>query len=220
MRMMLREVAAGTGVSYESLSRDYSQSNYSSSRLALLDDRDLYRMLQLWYIRNLRMRIHRRWCQAAVYAKVLTKIDVESYALNPKKFEAVRFKPRGWSWIDPTKEVAAATESIRNGFTTVTATIAATADGRDFEDIMKEREAELKRMQELGLKFDNDPTTVEEADNSKKLDVAKETAKAAAANGAAAVDPAATEQKDPAAKRAQSLMDDLAREAHLRGRAI
>ena len=27
--------------SYESLSRDYSQSNYSSSRLAILDDRDL-----------------------------------------------------------------------------------------------------------------------------------------------------------------------------------
>lgn len=38
MRYMLREMAAGVGVSYESLSRDYSQSNYSSSRLALLDE--------------------------------------------------------------------------------------------------------------------------------------------------------------------------------------
>src|SRR5262249_322682 len=33
MRFLLREIAAGTGISYESLSRDYSQSNYSSTRL-------------------------------------------------------------------------------------------------------------------------------------------------------------------------------------------
>jgi capsid protein len=26
---------------------------------------------------------------------------------DPSKFEAVLFKPRGWSWIDPTKEVEA-----------------------------------------------------------------------------------------------------------------
>jgi hypothetical protein len=38
MRFLLREIAAGVGVSYESLSRDYSQSNYfKSSRL--IDDR-------------------------------------------------------------------------------------------------------------------------------------------------------------------------------------
>ncbi|MGA0920517.1 MAG: phage portal protein, partial [Gemmatimonadaceae bacterium] len=36
-------MASGIGVSYESISRDYSQSNYSSSRLALLEDHDLYK---------------------------------------------------------------------------------------------------------------------------------------------------------------------------------
>jgi len=65
MRMMLREVAAGVGVSYESLSRDYSQSNYSSSRLALLDDRDLWRALQTWFIRSFRLPLHRVWLQQA-----------------------------------------------------------------------------------------------------------------------------------------------------------
>ena len=58
MRYMLREVAAGLGVSYESLSRDYSQSNYSSSRLALLDDRDLWRVLQQWWVRSFREPLH------------------------------------------------------------------------------------------------------------------------------------------------------------------
>jgi lambda family phage portal protein len=163
MRMMLREVAAGSGVSYESLSRDYSQSNYSSSRLALLDDRDLWRMLQMWFIRSFRQRVHNFWLQQAVLARAITSIPVEAYALNREKYQAVRFKPRGWSWIDPTKEVEAAERSIRNGFTTVSAVIASVGDGRDLEDVMKERQDELAYMKTQGLLFDNDPSTVKKA---------------------------------------------------------
>lgn len=62
---MLREMAAGVGVSYESLSRDYSQSNYSSSRLALLDERSLWRVLQGWLIRDHLTPIYRAWLDAA-----------------------------------------------------------------------------------------------------------------------------------------------------------
>lgn len=162
MRMMLREVAAGTGPSYESLSRDYSQSNYSSSRLALLDDRDLWRVLQTWFIRDFRARVHAVWLQQAVLSRVVTSIPLEAYALTPSKFEAVRFKPRGWSWIDPTKEVQAYETAIRNCFTTVGRVIAQTADGSDLEDILKERKQELEMMQRFGLKFDTDPSTVKD----------------------------------------------------------
>lgn len=158
MRMMLREVASGTGASYESLSRDYSQSNYSSSRLALLDDRDLWRTLQLWFIRSVMQRVHRVWLQQAVLVRAIRSIPLEEYAVNPKKFEAVQFKARGWSWVDPTKEVEAYKEAIRCGFTTVSAVIAQTADGRDLEDVLKEREQELAMMKEKGLTFDTDPT--------------------------------------------------------------
>lgn len=162
MRMMLREVAAGTGPSYESLSRDYSQSNYSSSRLALLDDRDLWRVLQMWFIRDFRVRLHAIWLHQAVLSGAVASVPLESYALTPSKYEAVRFKPRGWSWIDPTKEVEAYEKAIRNGFTTVGRVIAQTADGSDLEDILKERKQELDMMQAMGLKFDTDPSTIED----------------------------------------------------------
>lgn len=160
MRMMLREVAAGAGCSYESLSRDYSQSNYSSSRLSLMDDRDLWRMLQMWMIRSFRMQIHKKWLQAAVLSKAIASIPVDAYALTPSKFEQVRFKPRGWSWIDPTSEVEAYKEAIAAGFTTVTDVIAMTGAGRDLEDVLKERRQELDMMERMGLVFDTDPSTV------------------------------------------------------------
>ena len=106
--------------------------------------------------------LHAIWLHQAVLARVVTSISVQEYALNPGKFEAVRFKPRGWSWIDPTKEVEAYEKAIRNGFTTVGRVIAQTADGSDLEDILKERKQELEMMADLGLKFDTDPSTVKD----------------------------------------------------------
>lgn len=157
MRYMLREVAAGIGTSYESLSRDYSQSNYSSSRLALLDDRDLWRYFQAWFIRSFRQPLHCEWLQQAVLSRALSVIPVEAYAVDAGRYEMVRFKPRGWSWIDPTKEVEAYIKAVRAGFITTADVIAKTGDGADLEDVLEGREQELKMMKEKGLVFDTDP---------------------------------------------------------------
>ena len=157
MRLMLREVAAGVGVSYESLSRDYSQSNYSSSRLALLDDRDLWRILQGWFVRSFRAELHRVWLEAAVLAGAVRGLGVAEYLDNRERYEAARFKARGWSWVDPTREVAAYKEAVRCGFTTVADVIAQTAGGADIEDVLEQRRAELDLMDEMDLEFDTDP---------------------------------------------------------------
>lgn len=174
MRLMLREVAAGVGVSYESLSRDYSQSNYSSSRLALLDDRDLWRMLQAWYVRNFRNQIHREWLQAAIFSKAIKTISVEQFANDLEKFMAVRFKPRGWSWIDPTKEVEAYKEAIKAGFTTTAEVITLTGGGKDLEDVLDDREHELQMMKEKNLKFDTDPSQLDSEIEKQKSKLAQE----------------------------------------------
>lgn len=157
MRYLLREIAAGTGPSYSSLSRDYSQGTYSSERIAALDDRDLWRFFQAWFIGDFRQLVHIEWLRQSVLSRAIESIPVEQYALDSRKFEAVRFKPRGWSWVDPTKEVAAYKEAVICGFTTVTDVIAATAGGADIEDVLEQRESELKLMEEKGLVFETSP---------------------------------------------------------------
>lgn len=154
MRAMLREVAAGCGASYESLSRDYSQSNYSSSRLSLLDDRDLYRTLQQWWIRSFRRPLHAVWLQQAVLSRAVESISVDQYAAAPERYAAATFKPRGWSWVDPTKEVNAYKEAIRAGITTLTDVIAQTGGGLDIEDVIKTRRRELDMLSEAGIEVD------------------------------------------------------------------
>lgn len=165
LRYMLREVAAGVGPSYESLSRDYSQGNYSSSRLGVLDDRDLWRVLQRWWIRSFREQLHCRWLQQAVLAKAVATVAPSQYAADVRKFEACAFKPRGWTWVDPTKEVAAYKEAIKGGLTTLSDVIAATAGGQDLEDFLTTRKRELELLAAAGIRVD---TTVEQASATAK----------------------------------------------------
>lgn len=160
LRYMLRKMAVGIGVSYESLSRDYSQSNYSGSRMGLLDDRDLYRMVQGFLCRNLRKDIHREFMDAAVLVGAV-KVGTDYYS-NSAKYQAVRYKPRGWSWIDPAKEVAAFKSAVRSGFMTVGDVIAQTSPDSDVEDTFKRREQELDMADEMGLVFDTNPAQVNE----------------------------------------------------------
>jgi lambda family phage portal protein len=155
MRYLLQNISAGLGVSYASLSADYSQSNYSSSRLALLDDRDIWRVFQSWFIDAFRVPVHRKWMQQAVLARAFSTFGVEQWALDREKFESVRFRPRGWGWVDPTKEVEAFKEAVRSGFMTMQDVVS--TSGADIEELFDQRKKEVEMAEEAGLVFDTDP---------------------------------------------------------------
>jgi len=155
VRAMLRGIAAGIGVSYEAMSKDYSQSNYSSSRLALLEDRDQWRILQSWIIENFHERVYETWLDMAVLSGTLA---LTGYEQMPGLYQAARFKPRGWSWVDPEKEIAAAKAALRIGVTTRTDIIS--EQGGDINDLMATLELEKVQADSLGLVFDSDASEV------------------------------------------------------------
>lgn len=181
VRAMLHSLAAGLGVAYSTLSRDYSQANYSSGRLALLDDRDNWRVLQSWLIENFHRPVFEEWLDLAVLSG---ELDLPGYEANPEAFRAVRWIPRGWQWVDPAKEMAAYKDAVRCGFTTVSDVIA--QQGGDIEDVMQTRQRELQMAKDMDLVFDTDPGAV---DN-------KGANQADAAAAAAAQEPAADPQRN------------------------
>ena len=156
VRAMLHSLAAGLGVSYSTLSRDYSQANYSSGRLALLDDRDNWRVLQSWMIENFHRPVFEEWLDLAVLSG---ELQLNGYEANAEAFRAVRWIPRGWQWVDPAKEMAAYKDAVRCGFTTVSEVIA--QQGGDIEDVMQTRRRELQMANDMGLMFDTDPSAVD-----------------------------------------------------------
>jgi lambda family phage portal protein len=152
LRAMLRGVAAAIGCSFETISRDFSQSNYSSSRLSLLEDREHWRMLQDYMIEHLLQPVFDRWLAAAAG---VGQLNLPGYDTQPERYEAVRWYPRGWAWVDPQKEVDAYTKAVRSGFKTQAEVVA--EGGGDIEDLLTARAAEVDRAEQLGLQFDTNP---------------------------------------------------------------
>lgn len=155
VRAMIRAIAAGIGCSYETISRDFSQTNYSSSRLSLLEDRENWKVLQKWIIQKFLQPVYEKWLEQAVLSGAL---QLDGYSAMPEHYHQVRWQTRGWSWVDPLKEVKAYQEAVRNGFLTVTDVVAQT--GGDIEDLIRARERELKLMEESGLTYDSNPAQV------------------------------------------------------------
>jgi lambda family phage portal protein len=152
MRLMLRGVAAGVGLSYESLSRDYSQSNYSSSRLALLDDRDNWRVLQEWMIESFLQEVYEKWLEMAVLCGVL---NLPAYEVDPELYNEVRWMARGWESVDPLKEATANRLNVRSGFTTAQAVIS--EGGGDYEDVYRQLRRERDLAGQYNLVMESDP---------------------------------------------------------------
>lgn len=152
MKVMLRGVSAGIGISYELVSKDYSMSNYSSTRQSLLEDRANWRVLQRWMIRAFHQRVFEEFMDMAYLSG---QLDLPLYATQPELYTYVKWMPRGWSWIDPLKEVEAAKASVRMGLSSLTKIAA--EQGEDFEEIMQQRKQEMDLCKQLGIILESDP---------------------------------------------------------------
>lgn len=158
MRAMLRSMAAGLGCAYTTISSDYSQSNYSSSRLSLIEERDHWRSLQQYLIENFHQPVFEAWLEMAVLSG---ELNLPVYEADPDRYRMVRWMPRGWSFIDPQKEVAAYKDAVRCGFKTLGEVVA--EQGGDLDELLVNRQREMQLIDELELYFDTDPSIEHEA---------------------------------------------------------
>jgi len=155
VQQMLRAVAAGVGCSYTQVSSDFSQSNYSSSRLELLETRTHYKTLQQYLIEALCEEVYEKWLEMAVLAGAL---DLPAFDSNPERYEEAKWIAPAAQFVDPQKEAAAYKELIRSGIMTLSQVVA--LHGGDFEDQMRQRQHELAVADELGIVLDTDPSAV------------------------------------------------------------
>ncbi len=133
-----RQAAAGANVSYAAFANDPGSLNYSGLRHVALEDRDEYRTLQDWMIGAFPMRFFGEWLTDTLLAGVTGLPPAKAF-----KFNAPRFRPRGWQWVDPQNEIAAIKEEIALGLNSRTK--AAAERGEDLEDIV----SNLRREQEM-----------------------------------------------------------------------
>ncbi|WP_238367625.1 phage portal protein [Mesobacterium pallidum] len=128
LRAQDREIAAGVGLTFEALTGDLTQTNYSSARVGLLDFRRRAEMLQRHLIEGQLLRpLWRRWIELRALAG-----EIE----GGNDFQAVRFVPPGWQWVDPKNEVEADARAIEAGLKSREEVVA--GRGRDIDDLNDE----------------------------------------------------------------------------------
>lgn len=141
-----RLAGGGVGLSYETVSRDMSQVNYSSARQGLLEDEKTYRTIQKYLVQHLLDVVYPVWLQTAV---LNGNLDLPDYFSNPKKYERHIWITAGWDWIDPLKEATANKVALETNQRTLQEICA--EKGKDWRDVLRQRSRELRMQQTLNL---------------------------------------------------------------------
>lgn len=144
-KSLLREIAAGLGVSYASLTGDLSEASYSSARVGLLAERDRWRVLQRQFAATICQPVYAAVLRAARLRGLLQRPD----GIAPETLAAAQWHGRRWDWVDPQKDIAAIGEALGLNLTTLTREL--NARGLDVRQVLQERADELRLAKELGV---------------------------------------------------------------------
>jgi lambda family phage portal protein len=135
LRACLRGVAVGVNVANHNLTGDMTGVNYSSARIAELDERDHWMTLQNFTAEHLHDPLYWDWLKVQVLLQTLT-FD----PLRLEKYREVYWQGRRWAWVDPQKEVEANIRANEHKLKSRTRIIA--EGGDDIEDVLEEIAAE------------------------------------------------------------------------------
>lgn len=146
LNYQLHAIAAGSGITYEMLTGDLSQVNYSSLRAGMIDFWDFVESRQ-WNIAvpQLCRPVYRRvMALGQAMGRLPSDIGVAEKWTPPRK-----------RWTDPVKEVAALRDEVRSGFRTLPDAIAELGEDPEEHLLGIQRSNEL--LDKLGITLDSDP---------------------------------------------------------------
>lgn len=150
-KSILRGIASGLGVSYHSLANDLTQTSYSSIRQGTIEDRDFYRLMQRFMIQHFIQPVFRQWLLSAMTSGTVV-LPIDKY---DKFANAANFQPRGFSWIDPQKEINAHVTALQNGL--ISMQDVQNQYGRDVEDTFAQISRDKEIAQQFGLSMAFEP---------------------------------------------------------------
>ena len=155
INLMLRGIAVGTGLSYEVVARDYSKTNYSSSRTSQLEDRRRFRCWQMYLIQHLCKPVRAKFAEAAALAGVPHFPTMAELLADRHSADPVEWQTPEWEWVDPQNEQKASQASIDGLQSTYQTELG--SRGRNWRQVFHQRAKEERLKDQLGL------TTIEEA---------------------------------------------------------
>lgn len=152
MRWQLRQVSSGSGTTYEQLTGDLSEVNFSSIRAGLIEaGKRLAQYQRNCLIYQFCRPVWRRFVEQAVLSG---RIALPQDPAVLRQLLRVQWTVPGREYVDPEKEVRATVAKIRGGITSRSKAVAEL--GIDAEQLDREIAADNARADRLGLVFESD----------------------------------------------------------------
>jgi len=148
VKSQLQGIASGLGISYHSLSNDLEGVNYSSIRAGVLEDREVFKGLQNWFIRAFVRPVYEEWIQLA-YTKNAIKIGTTALTRPIDDYLAAKYQPRRWAWVDPQKDGAA--NQLALDYKLKSHSQIMREQGDDPETVWREIQRDKQIMEQLGI---------------------------------------------------------------------
>lgn len=152
-KAVLRGIASGLGVSYNTLANDAEGVNFSSLRHFALTEREMWKALQGFVIRSTHARLFPRWLDAALTVGIYTN---NGRRLNPARMRELvpsNWQGRRWQWVDPQKEANAAGTEIGQRTRSISSVIR--ERGEDPDEVWTEIQRERERLAAMGISPDD-----------------------------------------------------------------
>jgi lambda family phage portal protein len=145
----IRMIGVGMNLPYELTFRDFSQTNYSSARAAMLEAwRFFKRIRQLIEVEWLKP-LFRCWLEEAVSAGHVTGVTLDEFYAETYAVMRCRWIWPGRGWVDPLKEVQATELKLDNLLTTHEDEAA--EQGYTFGELVEQRAREMQQIRDAGL---------------------------------------------------------------------
>src|SRR5215471_12482118 len=141
-----RQIGTALGLPYELALKDFSKTNYSSARAALLEAWRFFSIRRSWLATYWAGPCYRLWLEEAVNAGL---VDAPDFYENQALYSRSKWIGQGKGWIDPVKEAEAAQLRMQSNISTLELECA--EQGLDWNEVLEQRALEARRMDELGL---------------------------------------------------------------------
>lgn len=148
---ILRRVASGLNVSFNTLANDLEGVSYSSIRAGTLEDREVYKLMQETIVNKFLRPLFRRsgaWLDSYLATEKAFQAGLTMNDANAIR-EADTWLPRRWEWVDPQSEAQAKAIQVQHHWTTDSDI--ASEGGKDFFDNVETSRQEKEWLREKGM---------------------------------------------------------------------
>lgn len=143
---ILRHIGTGLNLPFELLTKDFSKTNYSSARAALLEAWRFFSGRRQWLATYWAKPVYELWLEEAINTG---RIEAPDFYDNRAAWSRCKWIGPGRGWIDPVKEAQASQIRMEAGLSTLEDECA--MQGLDWEEVLEQRAREKAKLRELGL---------------------------------------------------------------------